>query len=269
MMRLTLWLAIFFVAGHGVGQASEEKSEHKQSVAAKLAVPDDAARAKALGVITQIFGEDYKDRKNKNRQALVLKLLKQADDPANDSAMQYVLLTEAARIAAEAGDLEAALSAVKAKGSRFEENPLRLKLDVLSVASKATSSPVDQTALVEAWTLLAREAVCADVFDVAERAARAACNAAQKTKKKDLALLAVQEQQHVKAAGRLFAAMLEARARLETKPDDFGANSVVGRYLCIVKGRWDDGLPYLAKGDNVEWRAAAETDIGTPKEAEK
>ena len=116
MLRLALLLAGFLLVGKATGKAGDEQPEKKQpSNVVKLPVPDDVSRAKALAIVKQVFDEDYRGRTVENRRAFVLKLLKQADDPANDAAMQYVLLTEAATIAAEAGDADTALVAAAKK----------------------------------------------------------------------------------------------------------------------------------------------------------
>ncbi len=222
---------------------------------------------KALLTVRQVFDADYRAGNVERWRSLVLKLLKQADDPANDAAMQYVLLTEAAQVAAEAGDLDTALGTAEKKASRFEDDPLRLKLDILSVASRALASPEDQTALVQKWTSLAGEAVSAEAFDVAEKAAAGACNAAQKTKNSELGLRTSQKRQHVKAAAKLFVAMMEGKAKLRSSPGDPEANSALGKYLCFVRGRWDDGLPHLAMSDNVDLKAVAEADRAAPTAA--
>jgi parallel beta-helix repeat protein len=268
MMQLTFLLAVFLATGQVNEKAPAEwPQERQQAVAAKLLVPDDAARAKALEIAKQVFDEDYKDRKADARRALVRKLLKQADDPANDAAMQYVLLTEAARIAAEVGDADTALDSAARKASRFEDDPLRLKLDVLSVASRAIAGPDGQTSLAEKWTSLADEAVSAESFDVAEKAAASAVSAAHKTKNKELTLRTFQEQQRIKATARLFAATVNGGKTLKANPDDPEANSALGRYKCFVKGQWDDGLAHLTKVDATDLKAAAEADIAAPKDA--
>jgi hypothetical protein len=267
MMRVMFVAAMFFVVGGlTIALAGEQPGQEQQAIAGKLPVPDDAAYARAIATVKQVFDEDYRSRKVETRRALVPKLRKQADDPANDAVTQYVLLTEAARIAAEAGDAQAALDAAAKKALRFQDNPLQLKLDVLSIASKAPLSPDDQTSLASMWGYLVHDALSAEMFDVAEKAAIGACNAAYRAKNKELGQRTLQDKQRIKTAARLFAAMAESKATLTVNPGDPDANAVLGRYLCFVKNRWEDGLPRLAKVDDTELKSVAEGDLATPKE---
>ena len=41
--------------------------------------------------------------------------------------------------------------------------------------------------------------------------------------------------------------MQEAMETLKGKPDDPEANLIAGKYLCLAKGDWPNGLPMLAK----------------------
>ncbi len=270
MARLAFLVAMFIVVGYVTLRADEQRPNQEQKpVADKLPVPDDAARAKALAIVRQVFKVDYGTRKPENRRSLVRKLLKQADDPANDATMRYVLLTEAAQIAAKAGDAQTALDAAAKKSLRFEDDPLRLKLDVLSMASRAVVTSEYQASLVAKWTSLANEGVSAEAFDLAKMAARCACNAARKSKNKALVLCASQELHRIEAMAKLFAAMVESKAKLKVNPDDPKANLTLGRYLCFVEGQWDEGLTFLAKVDIADLKATAEADLAAPEAAKE
>jgi formylglycine-generating enzyme required for sulfatase activity len=55
----------------------------------------------------------------------------------------------------------------------------------------------------------------------------------------------------------------EAAKTLETKPNDPEANAVMGRFLCLQKGRWEQGLPLLARGGDSLKELAAK-DLAAP-----
>lgn len=61
---------------------------------------------------------------------------------------------------------------------------------------------------------------------------------------------------------------LGAMKNLIEKPDDPAANLAVGRYLCFAKNDWAKGLPLLARSAVPGLKAAAETDLATPKDAQ-
>jgi len=65
-----------------------------------------------------------------------------------------------------------------------------------------------------------------------------------------------------------FEACRKARETLARDPADPPANFEVGQFLCIVKGDWEAGLYFLAKGNDLAIKAAAEKDVASPTEPE-
>lgn len=47
-------------------------------------------------------------------------------------------------------------------------------------------------------------------------------------------------------------------------PKDTAANATVGRFFCLTLGRWEDGLPMLALGNDEEAAKAAERELSKP-----
>ncbi len=60
-------------------------------------------------------------------------------------------------------------------------------------------------------------------------------------------------------------------ATLRVTPDDPEANLVVGRHECIVKGRWEKGMPMLAKSSDETLKAAVklESEASEPEQIAK
>ena len=50
-------------------------------------------------------------------------------------------------------------------------------------------------------------------------------------------------------------------ATLKEKPGDTEANLTVGKYECFSKGKWDKGLPMLAKSNDDTLKSLAARDI--------
>jgi len=59
----------------------------------------------------------------------------------------------------------------------------------------------------------------------------------------------------------------QANTTLAKKPDDPEANFTAGKYLCLVKGDWDKGLPLLAKGSDAKLKELAQKELAGPKDA--
>jgi hypothetical protein len=48
------------------------------------------------------------------------------------------------------------------------------------------------------------------------------------------------------------------------KPDEPGPNATVGKFFCLDLERWATGLPMLARGDDAEFKKAAELELSNP-----
>jgi WD40 repeat protein len=62
------------------------------------------------------------------------------------------------------------------------------------------------------------------------------------------------------SAARLAAAI----SRIKTAPADPGANQAIGEEFCFSQGKWVEGLPHLAKGDDPLLAPLARRDIASP-----
>ena len=58
----------------------------------------------------------------------------------------------------------------------------------------------------------------------------------------------------------------KAEQALVANPDDPQANQAWGEYLCLGKGQWEKGLPFLAKGPDSPLRSVAVRELRVPAE---
>lgn len=58
-----------------------------------------------------------------------------------------------------------------------------------------------------------------------------------------------------------FSTVKDSLATYRNDPDDDEAASVVGRYLCFIKGDWESGLPLLTRGGAPSLRVMAQVDL--------
>ena len=236
-------------------------------VAKKTPVPDEAKQAAADKLIRDLFKKDFlAARKPADKQTLAAKLMQQAEETKDDPAARFMLLREARDLAAQAGDVAVALSAAEETIRIYEVEPVALKLATLTAVSRGVATAPANKELVDVTLLVLDEVLAADDFDtagkllaLAEPAARSAMSAALASKVqgrvKDLADLK-KESEAVQAAADT----------LRQKPNDPLANVVTGKYLAFRKGKWDEGLPKLARGDDAVAELARK-DLAAPKEA--
>lgn len=110
------------------------------------------------------------------------------------------------------------------------------------------------------------EAIAADNYDDAQkliaqgnRAARAARDADLQHELQDL-------RRRVGQLRDAFGDINEDVATLRQSPQDQAANTAVGRFYCLEKGDWEQGLPLLARGDDEALRDAARLDLSKPED---
>src|SRR5262249_7599322 len=133
-----------------------------------------------------------------------------------------------------------------------------MKLQALAAVSQSPDGAdrAMKTALAQVETALAD-----DNYDAALRMLDAAEAALRKGKMgdKNLALIA-SGRAEVQGFQSAYRAVAAAREKLVQAPADAGANLVVGKHLCLFHGRWDEGLPLLAKAGAAELARLARQD---------
>jgi hypothetical protein len=228
----------------------------------KAPVPDAAAQKEAEKTIREVFKDQYGRPTLADRQALARELLQQAQSPDNPPAVRYVLLRDAQSL----GDLETGAKAVELMSKHFDVNLLALRLKTLNLSIPKT--PEEFKPLAEQYLALSEDALQAGDAEVADKAAQAAMANARKAK--DVPLL-TRTQARAKEMGELRAradAVRKAEETLQRDANNPGANGLVGRYECLVRGDWEKGLPLLAKSDSP-LKAAAALDLAAPTEPAK
>ncbi|MBI3855394.1 MAG: hypothetical protein HY293_06860 [Planctomycetes bacterium] len=232
----------------------------------KLPVPDPAAQRDSEKMIRGIFKDEYAKKTPADRIALAKKLLQQGLDTADNDAAAYVLLREAADLSALSGETVVALQAISELGRRYKINAIELKAAALATAGKSMKLIDDFAELAKSYLSLVEEALAADDFDAAERAASAGSQFAKKGK--NVSLLSKLDARAKEAGDRRSRAAKVTRAMeaIEKNPEDGEARFLVGHYLAVVKGDWDEGLGHLARGSDLAYKTAADKDLSQPSE---
>lgn len=274
------------------GHREEEIESPRASAAAeatKLAVPDEANVAAALANIREVYAEDLAE--SRPLGPTLSKLLSAARKSAKP-ASKYALLMAAEEKAVQARDFTEASDVIDERAEMFEVDALQGRLDMLREASKTAGDANDE--IYEFAVKVAGDAIDAERFDVATKAAALAGHAAAVLDQQSLAKAVRspfdanasgpgQSSPPARAAGsadvsrkgesakqlrlavseckKLHQKYEQARAEIEKTPDDQQALEVVGRYLCFVKGDWQGGLRALADGDEGTLRSLAEREL--------
>lgn len=231
-------------------------------------LPDPAAVQKALKLLEEVYKEDIAAAKTpQKKRALAGRLMAEALH-AQIPAEQFALLQAARQWAVQTGDVAFALRAVEAMIERFQVDGLAIKAEVLEALSKPgiSASPVE---LAEAVEPLVQEAIDQDAYDMAVRLSRLALTAARRSRNPMLIKRLVVQNKQVEQSAKAWQKVQAALAKLQENPKDPQANLLVGRYLCLEKGRWSEGLAYLAQGADASLGKLAADDLAHPTESAK
>ena len=227
-------------------------------VARRQRVPEAARQKEAEKLIRDLFKDQYAKKAPADRKVLSQQLLELAAKSNDDAAALWVLTREAQDAAAQVGDVRLALEAVEMAARSFDIDALAMKGAAIAAAAKAAKIPEEFAALVDASMALIEELIRADQYDAADKTAIAAVQHARRTNDAALVAKATTRAKEVSEAKTLYQGMKKVLETLAKSPDDPGANSEMGKYLCYVKGSWDLGLRFLIKGSDAALKSLAE-----------
>jgi len=177
------------------------------------------------------------------------------------AAAKYALFIGAARRYAEAADLPAALEALDRAAAHFELELSGVQGALLDNLAKGNRPREKRKAIVESALAAAAKALDGDDFALSEKLLKFCRGDLAKTADKALtARVNALDKQRSDLLPK-FEQVRTHVERLRTQPDDAVANYQVGWYRCRVKGRWDLGLPLLAKGSDETLRKLAADDM--------
>jgi WD40 repeat protein len=243
-----------------------------QPAGKKKPVPSAEAQVKILKLIDELYHDDLakaaKDTALKARLAQTL--LQEGKDTTDDVAGRYVLMREAHKLAAEAGDVPTALQAAEELALSFDipaADLFQMKVKTLGTAANAVKAPPDayQT-VVDSSLLLLEDTLAADDFPSSLTLLAAADKAALKLRNVSLVASIRKREEEVKSLQKDYAGYEPFAQQLAKDPNNTKANQEMGYYYALYKGNWDKGLPMIAHGTGPAAQAA-QVELGTSKSA--
>lgn len=136
----------------------------------KRPVPAAADQAKVVKLIQEFYADDLVRASDDTgiKARLAQTLLQEGKDTADDAAGRYVLLREAHKLAAEAGNVNTALQAAEELAQSFQipaAELFQMKVKTLSTAAVAVKAPPQAyQSVVDSSLLLVEETLAADDF---------------------------------------------------------------------------------------------------------
>jgi hypothetical protein len=186
-----------------------------------------------------------------------------------DSVGRFVALELSRKIAAQAGDVDTALTAAEQTAGAFDVDSLAIRAEALTATSRLALEEDDNETVVRLATELSEEALKQDKFALADQLVEAALAAARRLRDPMRIAEAMAVKRKIDSAEVIYDRVLDAVELLDTTADDPQSNLTVGSYYCFVKRRWEDGLPMLARGSNARLAHVAQCELVSPQSSEE
>lgn len=247
--------------------SGEERGEGIEAGAReKQPQPDDAALAKADKDIEELFAEELRLRDPQRRAKFAKDLLRHAQETKED-APRFALLQQAGKVAGMAGDVKTAVEALTQLLTEFEVKSIDPLTDVTDDLSRKPLPPEFSELVLELTLKVAQAGAVNDEFRLAGKALTHGQLALRSAKSPELYRLLQTAREEIAFLEREYRVVERARTTLEKEPDDEEANTTVGEYLCLSKGKFADSLPFLEKGDNHELLDLVKLEVEKPTDA--
>jgi tetratricopeptide (TPR) repeat protein len=249
-----------------VSAASLLSAANEKPRAGLLPVPDEASLAASRELLKELYKKQVEEARSPEKWAKVIPMLLAEAPKVEANPSDYFELLRIVRdMAAAGGDAASALKAVDLLEAKFQIDALAMRLkayDDLLKAARSANAPANLAAtLSQQAKELMLEAVDRDDYVSAQKAYQQLFEFTKLKGDRAEIQRVTQTKPALEAAQKAFAGVPEAIKRLDADPNDAAANELVGRYLCLVKGRWHDGLPLLVRGADVNLRVVATIDL--------
>jgi hypothetical protein len=237
------------------------------------AIPDDAALANAAKLIKQVYKDDFaKAKTSAQKETLAKSLLEKAMITQTDRVSQFALLQTARDMAAHGGDFGTAVLAIDELNTIFQIDGPNIKAAVLLKGAPSATSRFQRRLLAQKAAEAAEEAFAKDDFTNAKKLALLVQGEAKAGGDNRLVKWAAARLTSIDAANQAIGPVNQAQSTLMKTPADPDANLIVGKYLCLVKGNWQAGLPKLALGGDPDLKRMAANELAiavTPDDQRK
>ncbi len=197
-----------------------------------------------------------------------MKLDEEGDSSKDDRMARYALWKIAADGACVASEFSKAMEIVNKIQSQFDVDGEAMKADLLNTsATRSTIGPEAAHDLCDTALKLAAAAIVRDDLDMAAQFAKLATTAVRRAKDPSLNRDVLERSREIEHLKGRFALVAKAMETLSSDADNAEANRAVGEWDCFVKGDWENGLPYLAKGSRKDLAALANRELAKPAAA--
>jgi hypothetical protein len=253
-----------------IGTNPEQSPESQTTILRD--VPDAASVRQAKTKVTELARDLPKNATAADRVAFGQKLLALAVESKDDPAAEFALLDEARSQAAAAYDFTLAMHVSNRLADAYRIDVHAEKAAALELIWTQVRKGVGSQLLFARFASVAltacNQAIEDDQFEQAQRMAKLALAAAEKSTSRTWVAKATETTERIKKLESAYSDYRAGVQLLKQQPDHAEGNRVVGKYLCLMQHRWKDGLPHLAKCDVEQIRDVATLDLTAPSNAQ-
>jgi hypothetical protein len=232
----------------------------------RLPVPLSDVLKPALAQVKEIFGDDYAAANSPEKKVdLSRKFLMQAGSTPN-SIERWALLSEAMRLAADAGSMEVAFEAIDTAAAQYDVDADDLRIDAITkLGTKAKPALIDELARTSVG--IAKKAVASGDSALAQKSLALASGFARKTKNTAAIAEVNRIQQSIRDEEKEAKERAVVVEKLAANPDDPEVCLDAGKHYCFKEDDWAKGLPLLAKGSDAGLAKVAALELAARKSA--
>lgn len=226
-------------------------------------IPSSAVQEKILKEVTEVYRlAEAKTSEQKIGRAR--ELMEAAEKYGNAPDERFVLLRRAMELASEGGHVALLLHAVDRIAADFEIDALTVKQNVLTKFASDTDHAARITSFLENVDGVIREAFDEERYELALDLVTTAVRMCQRPAGRPFRKQMHDRREQIQHLYGDWQQVQQAKGELKANPDDAEANLVLGRWYCLVKEDWRQGLPYLAKGSNEGLKVLAHQELTAP-----
>ncbi len=252
-------------AGAPTGVADRRSAQPSLPRDGRLPVPDDVSQQLARRALRETHQKEYASaRKPDEKKELAEKLLALGRSPDLDPAGRYAALELSRKIAVEAGDIPKALEALELTTQAFQTEGRTERAEILMSSIGQTLSDNDNELVLSEGRKLMEQTLEQSEFDLADQFLNAALSAARRTRDIKLIASLTARKKEIADARTAWLEVADYVDLLLQHPTHPEANEIVGTYYCLVKQRWEDGLPLLARAADPRLMELAEAELKRP-----
>ena len=226
----------------------------------RIPVPTADALRRSASKVNEVFGADAKGATSAEAKAkLAVDLLGHAAE-TTDPTDCYVLIDASRGLAAESGDIDTALEAIKRLAARYVVDGDDLRITTLEIAA-TKSPPTAAGKIVSALVGVAADQKEARDLASAEKTLQLAATAARRAKDRDAQKLVVDELSDIRERRKLAARLQPLIDAVAADPSDREASTGLGRFRCFIEDDWRAGLALLARGSDADLATLAKAEL--------